>query len=133
MTEAELKAKAASYDIGCDTYGDFESYNLLRVEAKRARELRLDLCGAFRLDCDTTTDEVLTRQASQLAGTVREVYLALEHGAVDADGAQTRLGDALIVPPPDPLPEGTTAAADSYPGPDDPAVQPVTAKERRES
>lgn len=59
MTETELSAKSASYDISYDNLGDFESYNLLRVEAKRARDLRLELCEALELNPDVTTDETL--------------------------------------------------------------------------
>lgn len=51
------------------------------------------------------------------------------------DFGRTTLTAAVLFTqnPPAPLPEGTTAAGDEYGAPSDPAVQPVTEAERRES
>lgn len=67
MTYPDLSKAPASYDIGTETYDDFDSRAVLRADTIRARELRLELCRAFGLDPDTATDELLTGAAHQFA------------------------------------------------------------------
>ncbi len=112
MTEAELSAKPASFNLLTATYGGFDSYALLTAEVRRAHRLRLDLCKTLNFDPDVTTDGAIL-DAVALGVFDREVL----HKSA----------------PPAPRPADTTAAADSYTTFDDPAVVPVSESERKDA